>query len=204
MDTKKIVIPGDLLTTQKKKLGQNVYQEKDGIYSSVIGILSESVDYVSVIALNGSYIPTIGDPILAVVKAEIVNGYFLDYNSSGELYLQKTIISKELKIGTVIFARIKNINESDSIELDNINILPVGSLYSTSPVKVPRLIGKNDSMLNLFKEYTQSSILIGKNGWVWYISKKPALLERAIDLVVNNSQKSNLTNSIKEFLEKNA
>ena len=203
MDTKKIVIPGDLLTTQKKKLGQNVYLENDAIYSSVIGILSESPYYVSVIALNGPYIPAIGDAIIAVAKAEIVNGYFFDINSSGEIYLQKSVISKELKIGNVIFARIKNINESDSIELDNINVLPVGSLYSTSPVKVPRLIGKNDSMLNLFKEYTQSSILIGKNGWIWYVSKKPDLLEKAINLVVNNSQKSNLTNSIKEFLEKN-
>jgi exosome complex component RRP4 len=200
---KKIVIPGDLLTTEKKKLGQNTYIEKDSIYSSVIGLVSENPEYISVIALNGPYMPIVGDGILGVVKSEIVNGYFLDYNSPGEIYLPKSSLSRELKIGSVIFARIRNITESDSIELENVNILPQGYIFDTSPVKVPRLIGKNDSMLNLFKQYTESSIVIGKNGWVWYISKKPQLLEKAMNLVVNNSQKSNLTNTIKEYLEKN-
>jgi len=200
---KKIVIPGDLLSIEKKKLGQNTYLEDGKIYSSVIGLVSENPEYISVIALNGSYTSTIGDGIIAVVKSEIVNGYFLDFNSPGEIYLQKSVLSKELKLGSVIFARIKNINESNSIELDNINVLPQGYIYSTSPVKVPRLIGKNDSMLNLFKIYTESSIVIGKNGWVWYISKKPLLLEKALNLVVNNSQKSNLTNTVKAYLEKN-
>jgi len=200
---KKIVIPGDLLSLEKKKLGQNTYLENDKIYSSVIGLVNENQEYVSVIALNGPYLPIVGDAILGIVKSEIVNGYFLDYNSPGEIYLPKSSLSKELKIGSVIFARIKNISESDSIELDNINILPRGYIFNTSPVKVPRLIGKNDSMLNLFKQYTESSIVIGKNGWVWFVSKKPQLLEKALSLVVNNSQKSNLTNTIKEYLEKN-
>jgi len=200
---KKIVIPGDLLTLEKKKLGQNTYIENEKIYSSVIGLVTENPEYISVIAMNGPYLPIVGDGILGIVKSEIVNGYFLDYNSPGEIYLPKSNLSKELRIGSVIFARIRNITESDSIELENVNVLPQGCIFDTSPVKVPRLIGKNDSMLNLFKQYTESSIVIGKNGWVWYISKKPQLLEKAMNLVANNSQKSNLTNTIKEYLEKN-
>ncbi len=200
---KKIVVPGDLLTLEKKKLGQNTFLENDKVYSSVIGLVTENTEYISVIALNGPYLPVVGDAILGIVKSEIVNGYFLDYHSPGEIYLPKSTLSKELKIGSVIFAKIRNITESDSIELENVNVLPQGYIFNTSPVKVPRLIGKNDSMLNLFKQYTESSIVIGKNGWVWFVSKKPQLLEKAMSLVVNNSQKSNLTNTIKEYLEKN-
>jgi exosome complex component RRP4 len=180
-----------------------VYISNGKVYSSVVGILLESDDYVSVIALNGPYYPQVGDGILGVIKTEIVNGYFLDYNFSNELYLPKSLIKKELKLGDVIFARIANISDNDSVDIDNINILPKGRLFFTSPVKVPRLIGKNDSMLNTLKKQTNANIVIGKNGWIWYNTKNDNLLERALNLIVNNSQKSNLTNSVKTFLEEN-
>ena len=54
MNEKKIVLPGDLISDQRKKLGSNVYQQDNKIYSSVIGILHESEEYISVIALNRS------------------------------------------------------------------------------------------------------------------------------------------------------
>jgi len=203
MNEKKIVVPGDLLTSDVKKLGANVYIENNKIYSSVIGILSETPDYISVIALNGTYVPNIGDGLIFVVKQEVATGYVLEYNSPSDTFLQKSILRKKLNLGTVIFARIANISDNDSLELDNINILPRGSIFNTSAVKVPRLIGKNESMLNLLKNLTESNIVVGRNGWIWYSSKNPLLLNRAFNLIIKNSQKSNLTNNVKEFLEKN-
>ncbi|NCP71835.1 hypothetical protein GW835_00370 [archaeon] len=200
---KKIVVPGDLITDQVKKLGQNVYFENNKIYSSIIGILSESNDFVSVIPLNGPYSPISGDGIIAVVKDEVLNGYILEYNSFDDSFLLKSNIRKELAIGTVVFLRIKNIADNGSLEFDNINILPKARVFQTSPVKIPRLIGKNESMLNLFKEHLGGNIVIGKNGWIWYNSEDVSLAKRAFSLVVKNSQKSNLTNSVKDFFEKN-
>lgn len=200
---KKIVIPGEIITDQVKKLGTNVYLENGKIYSSVIGLLSESNDFVSVIPLNGTYEAIEGDGIIAVVKDEVLNGYILEYNSFDDSFLLKSNIRKELSIGTIVFLRIKKITDNGSLEFDNINILPRGRVFQTSPVKIPRLIGKNESMLNLFKEYLGGNIVIGKNGWVWYNSTNAFLAEKAFSLVVNNSQKSNLTNSMKDFFEKN-
>jgi len=200
---KKIVIPGDLVSDQVKKLGSNVYVENSKIYSSVVGILSQSDSFVSVIPLNGPYTPFEGDGIIAVVKDEMLNGYILEYNSFDDSFLLKSLLRKELAIGTVVFIRIKKIADNGSLEFDNINILPKARVFQTSPVKIPRLIGKNESMLNLFKEYLGGNIVIGKNGWIWYTCENFALAERAFSMVVNNSQKSNLTNSMKEFFEKN-
>ncbi len=200
---KKIVIPGEVITNQVKKLGTNVFLENGKIFSSVVGIVSETSDFVSVIPLNGHYSPIEGDGIIAVVKDEVLNGYILEYNSFDDSFLLKSILKKELSKGTIIFLRIKNIADNGSLEYDNINILPKGRVFQTSPVKIPRLIGKNESMLNLFKEYLGGNIVIGKNGWVWYNCENVNLSERAFSLVVNNSQKSNLTNSMKDFFEKN-
>jgi exosome complex component RRP4 len=203
MNEKKIVVPGEIITNQAKKLGLNVYLKNDNIYSTATGILSETNDFVSVISLNGAYTPVVGDGIVVVVKNEVLNGYILEYNSFDDCFLTKSSISKPLSIGTVIFLRIKNIADNGSLEFDNINILPKGRVFETSPVKIPRLIGKNESMLNLFKENLKGNILIGKNGWIWYTCDNADLAKRAFLLVVNNSQKSNLTNSVKDFLEKN-
>lgn len=203
MSEKKIVVPGDFITDQVKRLGSFVYLEDKKIYSSVVGLLNESNDRVSVIPLNGPYTPQEGDGIIALVKDEMVNGYVLEYNSFDDSFLTKSSINKELGKGTVVFLRVRKIADNGSLEFDNINILPNGKVFQTSPVKVPRLIGKNESMLNLFKQYLGGNIVIGKNGWIWYDCKDVTLSKRAFSLVVNNSQKSNLTNSVKEFFEKN-
>lgn len=198
--TKRIVTPGELITDKRKKLGDHIYIRENKIYSGVLGILNETDDYVSVVALNGPYLPRIGDGIIGVVKNVTQVGYVIDIKTNQDCFFPKSLLTKELVKGQVLFARIKSAD--DSVDLENINILPKGNLLSVSSVKVPRIIGKNESMLNILKNNTDSNILVGKNGWIWYVSKNPTLLENAINLIINNSQKSNLTNTIEEYLKK--
>ncbi len=197
---KKIIIPGEFLTDQRKKLGTNVYLKNNKVYSSVLGILSESDDYVSVIPLNGPYVPKGGDAIIGIIKSETANGYLIDINMADTCFFPKSLLKKKLQTGDVIFARVKNV--SDSIDIENINLLPKGSVVQVPSVKIPRIIGKNESMLNVLKRNTDSNIIVGKNGWVWYLSKNTHILENAIRIIVKNSQKSNLTNYVDEYLKK--
>lgn len=200
---KRIVIPGELITDKRKKVGDNVFIHENQIYSSVLGLLNETDDFVSIVPLNGPYIPQENDPVVCVVRNVTANGYVIDVNSHSDCFFPKSLITRELKIGQILFARVKGVDGVEVSELDNINILPDGLIYPVSSVKIPRIIGKNDSMLNVLKKYTSSNILIGRNGWIWYVSKNWFLLEKAISLIVNNSQKSNLTNSIEEYLKNN-
>lgn len=198
--TKRIVTPGELITDKRKKLGDNIYLKENKIYSSVLGILNESDDYVSVVALNGPYIPRVGDGVIGVVKNVTQVGYVIDIKTNQDCFFPKSLLTKELAKGQILFARVKSTN--DSVDLENINILPKGNLISVPSVKIPRIIGKNESMLNVLKNNTESNMLVGKNGWIWYVSKNPILLETAINLIITNSQKSNLTNTIEEYLKK--
>ncbi len=200
---KRIVVPGELITDKKKKVGENIFITEEKIHSSVLGILNETDDFVSIVPLNGPYIPQENDPIVCVVRNVTANGYIIDVNSHSDCFFPKSLITKELKIGQILFARVKGVDGADVSELDNINILPDGLIYSVSSVKIPRIIGKNDSMLNILKKYTQSNILIGRNGWIWYVSKNAGLLENAISMIIRNSQKANLTNTIEEYLKNN-
>jgi exosome complex component RRP4 len=199
---RKVVIPGELLTTKRKKLGSNVYIENNKVYSSKLGILQESNDYISVIPLNGSYLPKEGDAVVGVIKSESLPGYGIDINCGMfDTFFPKSLLTKKLNIGDIIFAKIKKVDHS--VDIDNINILPKGNILNVPSVKVPRIIGKNESMLKILKKYTNSNIVVGKNGRIWYVSQKPNLLEEAIKIIVENSQKSKLTNYIENFLKKN-
>ncbi|HOZ35867.1 MAG TPA: RNA-binding protein [archaeon] len=200
---KRIVIPGELIADQRKKVGENVFIKENKIYSSVLGLLNETDDFVSIVPLNGPYIPQENDPVVCVVRNVTANGYIIDVNSHSDCFFPKSMITRELKIGQMLFARVKGVDGVEVSELDNINILPDGLIYSVSSVKIPRIIGKNDSMLNILKKYTSSNILVGRNGWIWYVSKNGNLLEKALSLIVTNSQKSNLTNTIEEYLKNN-
>jgi exosome complex component RRP4 len=197
---KKIVIPGEFLTDQRKKLGSNVYLKDNRVYSSVLGILSESSDYISIVPLNGPYVPQKGDGIIGIIKSENLNGYLIDINMALDSFFPKSLLKKQLSVGDVLFARIKDV--SDSIDLENINLLPKGNVVQVPSVKIPRIIGKNESMLNVLKTNTESNIVVGKNGWIWCYSKYSDILEDAIELIVKNSQKSNLTNYVDDYLKK--
>jgi len=201
---KRIVTPGELITDKNKKVGGNVFIKDNCIYSSVLGILNESEDYVSIVPLNGPYVPEVNDAIVCIVKNVTSNGYVIDINAHNDCFFPKSLITKELRIRQMLFARVKGVDGSDITDLDNINILPVGNIIEAPSVKVPRIIGKNDSMLNILKKYTLSNILVGRNGWIWCVSKNINLLEKAINMIILNSQKSNLTNTIEEYLKNNS
>lgn len=201
---KRIVVPGELITDKNVKTGENVFIKGNCIYSSVLGILNESDDFVNVVPLNGPYTPVVNDAIVCIIKNVTNNGYIIDINSHSDCFLPKSLVTKELSAGQMLLARVKEVDGADVAELDNINILPLANIIAVPSVKVPRIIGKNNSMLNVLKKYTQSNIIVGRNGWIWCTSKNLALLENAINMIVNNSQKSNLTNTVEEYLKRNS
>jgi len=87
--TKTIVMPGDLVTEERKRLGGHVYLHEGKIYSDVIGIARVNDNVASVVPLEGSYAPTRGDIIIGVIKEEKVTGYLADINYFYQAYIQK-------------------------------------------------------------------------------------------------------------------
>ncbi len=200
--TKKIVIPGELITDQRKKVGSNVFLREGKIYSTSLGLLTESNDFISVIPLEGKYLPRINDIIVGIVINQTFNGYILDINSFKDSFISKEYIRYELKRGTIISARVNYVNELNDVELSDPRVFDKGEIVLISPVKIPRLIGKNGSMLNAIKEGTGSHLLVGRNGYIWIKGGNTELAIKTIKKIEQNAHLSNLTNSIIEFLNK--
>ena len=200
---KKIVIPGDIVTEERKRLGIHVFVENGKIYSDCLGITNTESETASVIPLEGKYIPYSGDLIVGIVKSEKHSVYEVDINSIYSSYMSKREIRETLKVGAILSAKVDSVNEVNEASISDIRIFYGGEIVEVSPVKVPRLIGKNGSMLNVLKSGTQSSLLIGRNGRVWAKNGNIELLKIAIKKIEAEAHLGNLTNKMEEFMKTN-
>ncbi len=221
MDNKrKYVIPGDLVTTGPFRPEQNVILEGDKIISTTIGISEIYDDSVRVIPLTGKYIPKINDLVIGKVISHTSLSWELDINSCyvGFLPAQDVFgrdfsahadeLATKLKSGDLVAARIANFDRTRdplvTISDRDLGKIDSGDLVKISPSKVPRLIGKRGSMIQMIEMATNAAVTIGQNGWVVVSCETPEGLlkaKTAIEMINEKAHVANLTDQVKEMLE---
>jgi len=221
MDNKrKYVIPGDVITTCPFRPEQNVILEGEKIISTAVGISEIYEDSVRVISLTGKYIPKIDDLVIGKVNSHTSLSWELDINSCyvGFLPAQDVFgrdfsahadeLATKLKTGDLVAARIANFDRTRdplvTISDRDLGAIDSGVLVKISPSKVPRLIGKRGSMIQMIEMATNAAVTIGQNGWVVVSCETPEGLlkaKKAIEMVDQKAHVANLTDQIKEMLE---
>jgi len=196
-ETKRILLPGDLVAEGPKRL-DGCFVEKGNTYAAVVGILSGE----RVIPLKGFYIPRYDDYVIGIVKNVRFSGYEVEINSPYYGTLSSREMREEFKVGDVISAKIMSVNEVNDTELVEPRRLYGGEILEIEHVKVPRVIGKNASMLAMISEFTRAEVLIGKNGRIYLNGGDIALASLAIIKICREAHTSGLTERVKEFLEK--
>jgi exosome complex component RRP4 len=76
-----------------------------------------------------------------------------------------------------------------------------GRLLSVTPAKVPRIIGKGGSMVEMIKKLTDTQIVVGQNGLVWIKGENEDLAAEAVMTIEQKSHVKGLTDYIKAMLE---
>jgi exosome complex component RRP4 len=221
MDNKrKYVIPGDVITTGPFRPEQNVILDGDKIISTTIGISEIYDDAVKVITLTGKYIPKIDDLVIGKINSHTSLSWELDINSCyvGFLPAQDVFgrdfsahadeLSSKLKTGDLVAARIANFDRTRdplvTISDRDLGKIDSGVLIKISSSKVPRLIGKKGSMIQMIEMATNAAVTIGQNGWVVVSCESPEGLlkaKKAIEMVNEKAHVANLTDQIKEMLQ---
>ena len=143
---RKIVVPGELVTEQRKRIGKHVYLRDGKIYSDSVGFVSESDVSVSVIPLEGKYEPEVNDVVVGVVMEEKISGYTVNLQSFYTSYISKKMLRDPLRPTSVISAKVMRVNEIKELEIGMVRTLFGGDLMNVSPVKVPRIIGKSSNI----------------------------------------------------------
>lgn len=214
-----LVLPGELLAEGDLKAGRGAYKEDQRIFSSVVGLAEISEKEVSVIALEGCYEPRVGDDVIGVIIDSHMYGWLVDINSPyvGELYAQevlgkmstKTELSSYLRIGDLIFAKVKEVTPLKRVKLQTRGAgygkMKGGRLVEITPVKTPRVIGKRRSMLSMIQSVTGCALKVGQNGRIVIMSeddKKISAITEALYMIEREAHTSGLTDRVKGFLEK--
>jgi len=219
-DKRKYVIPGDVITTGPFRPEQNVILDGDKIIATMIGISEIYDDSVKVLPLAGKYIPKIDDLVIAKVNSHTSLSWELDINSCyvGFLPAQDVFgrdfsahadeLTSKLKTGDLVAARIANFDRTRdplvTIADRDLGKIDSGVLVPISPSKVPRLIGKKGSMIQMIEMATDAAVTIGQNGWVVVSCETPEGLlkaKKAIEMVNEKAHVANLTEQVKEMLE---
>ncbi|MBL7169564.1 MAG: KH domain-containing protein [Candidatus Aenigmarchaeota archaeon] len=213
---REITIPGELIgNTKTFKSGYGTYIEGDKIYSKFIGILQKKEEYVSVIPLSGVYIPHSNDKVIGVVEDVQKFGWIVNLNSSWDGFLsssegiddyvdiKKVNMKKYFDVGDMIYTQVLEHRRGDvqlTMRTPIARKLRGGVIVKITPSKVPRLIGKQGSMVNLIKEKTGTIIRVGQNGLVWVSGENIEKAIRAIKMIDEKSHVYGLTEEISKLL----
>lgn len=214
---RRVVIPGEVIAKGGDYLpGEGTEKKGDEVISNRYGLAEENNRLVKVIALSGTYQPRRGNVVIGKVENITFNGWIIDLDSpigaflsltEVPRYVDKSGLSEVLDIGEMVVAKIIGVNARGidlTIKSRGLGKMDEGLIVRVNSNKVPRIIGKEGSMINLIKKEAGCNITVGQNGLIWISGDRvedELLVKRAILFVTEKSFTSGLTDEVKKWFE---
>ncbi len=194
---KSIIFPGEVITRGQRRL-PGTYIEGENTIAATLFISDGS----SVIPLEGSWAPRRDDIVVGSIESVRNNVYSVSLSHFGRgLIIGGKYERYSFMPGDVIEAKVKDVEDRSTVILSYPKPLQGGVTVSIKPSKVPRVIGKENTMVNQISELTETRIVAGKNGLVWIKGRHVPLAMMAISIIEGEAHTSGLTNRIRVLLE---
>ncbi|MFH1376730.1 MAG: exosome complex RNA-binding protein Rrp4 [Candidatus Woesearchaeota archaeon] len=219
---RELVVPGQEIAEGIDYLpGDGSYREENKLISLRLGLFNLDGRLTKIIPLRGKYIPKSNDMVIGRIKDVGISNWRINigWAFDATLFLKEgskdyipngADLGKYYDIGEVIVAKITNVFSSKAIDLSmkapGCRKLTGGRVIEVEPSKVPRIIGKQGSMISMIKDATECYITVGQNGLVWISGpsfEKEKLATDAIKKVEQLAHSEGLTDKISEFLKEN-
>ena len=215
---RKIVIPGEVIASGEDYLpGEGTEKRGPEIVAIRYGLAEESNRLVKVIALSGVYQARRGNVIIGKVENITFNVWVVDIDSPIGAFLPLSevprFVSKEamaevFDIGEMVVAKILGVNGRGidlTIKSRGLGRIDEGMIIKVNSNKVPRVIGKEGSMIGIIKKETGCEITVGQNGLIWVKGNKiedELFVKGAIMFVAEKSSTSGLTEEVQKWFDK--
>ncbi|MCL5239598.1 MAG: hypothetical protein M1286_03985 [Candidatus Marsarchaeota archaeon] len=220
----KVILPGDKISDSPVRT-ENAIVENGKTYATVMGMLDESRG--AFIPLESIWYPREGDFAVGIIENSKNNVYTVALESPfrglilppprprfggrgrfgdrGRPPMQEER-REIMHIGDVVSVFVKEVKrEADQVILilDRPKRLFGGKLMEVRSSKVPRIIGKDSTMLRQLEDGTRCTILVGLNGLIWLKGENVPLAQKAIWKIQEEAHVSGLTERITELLAGN-
>ncbi len=211
-----LVLPGEELPSRGLGPGPGTYRVNGRIYASVLGLLQTQPPSVRVAPLAGRYIPRARDTVIGIVTDVQGTFWLLDIGAPRWAPLHMTgtpwkidfgETQQYLRVGDAVVVAVEQIENTGRIGVtmigDGLGKLEGGTLLSVSPAKIPRIIGKGGSMIQMIQKSTGCTLVVGQNGRIWLDGPDDGIVEvrSAIRLIEEEGHRRGLTERVQAFLD---
>jgi exosome complex component RRP4 len=213
---REVVVPGQLLADGRYRASFGTYDEDGKIFSSLVGLAELRGNTVKVVALEGVYIPKEGDLVIGTINIVAGNNWKVNIGGpyGASLHANNALrrpysedISEYMDIGDVIAAEVIAFDRSSGPFLGmkgrGLRVLQGGMILNVSPAKIPRIIGRRGSMINMIQDHLNIETMVGQNGRIWIRAPSTEILRLAIKAfktIEAQAHTSKLTDRISEML----
>lgn len=215
-----LVIPGEVLYEGRIRTGDNTYRTQGKVSATRIGLVDYNQNMVSVIALEAGFNPLVGDLVIGEVIDIGLGSWTVDIDAASKAVLNvpdaidvpfrtDIVMPDILDIGDTIVAKIVDMDRRRTPILSilgrGLGKVKDGFIIRLTPSKIPRLIGKKGSMVNMILKETGCRIAIGQNGRILIHGKtreQEETVVRVIEKIDREAHISGLTNRVQRYLKK--
>lgn len=214
-----LVIPGDVVYEGRIRTGENTYRNQDQVYATRLGLVTYSPDNVQVVALASGYVPLVGDLVIGEVFDIDLGEWKINIGAQSEAVMgipdavdrpfrTEFVMTRVLDVGDTIVAKIVDLDRRRtpilSILGPGLGRVYDGFVMRITPSKIPRLIGKKGSMINMIIRETGCRVVIGQNGRVLVSGpsrEREEMVVKVVNKIEQEAHTSGLTNRTQEFLK---
>ncbi len=214
-NTRQIVIPGEEIVSGNEFLpGDGAYRDGEAVVAERFGIANISEKHVRVVPVSGAYYPRRGNTIIGTIVDITFNGWLIDFGGAQNAflpvsevprYINRNELRDFLDFGETVIVKVwdvKSRGTDASMKMRGFGKIEGGLILNVGPNKVPRIIGKEGSMVKMIKGATGCSITVGQNGKVWIKGTIEGELatKKIIEFIVENATIAGLTEKVEKFI----
>jgi exosome complex component RRP4 len=220
-EKKQLVVPGDLLAEGDYISGDSTYKKNGKIYANRLGLVDYNGKLVHVVALKAFYVPAPGDLVIGKIVETTPGGWVIDIKAPHLARLRASdVVERSFKpettdlpsifdVGDLIIAKVIDYDRTRdpilTVREPGLGKIMRGQLIEVTPTKIPRVIGRQGSMVGMIKKETGCQLTIGQNGWILISGRSPEderLAIMALRKIEAESHTSGLTDRVTEMIIK--
>ncbi len=214
---RQMVIPGETIVSGNEFLpGDGAYRSGTDVVAERYGVSNISDKHVRVIPISGAYYPRRGNTIIGTIADITFNGWLIDFGGAQNAflpvsevprYINRNELREYLDFGDSVVVKVWDVKSRGvdaSMKMRGFGKIEGGVIINVSPNKVPRIIGKEGSMVKMIKDSTGCNLTVGQNGKVWISgdsSDKELNTMKIVNFIVENSTITGLTEKVESYIK---